>query len=307
MTNVLVIGGGSIAEKHILNLIKLKFIVYSLTSNDNFLNDNKDIKKIKSIDKAPNILFAIIANSTNKHLKYMEILAKKKIHIYCEKPIFHKAFNYLKLKNLITKNNIHFFVGYQLLQDTKVKYIKEKLKKQIIKSFIATVGHNYEVWRKNKPRKESYYNKTSLGGGVIFELVHEINLIRNLIGDIEEIKSFKSQFNQDKCELLAVSIIKTKNKILGTLYQDMLSKNLFRNLKIITNKVTYDIDFKKNIIFENEKKIVFKDNNSQISLLEKNICEFIKLIKKRKKDSVFYDSAVNDLKNCLIMHKNKVF
>ena len=51
---------------------------------------------------------------------------------------------------------------------------------------------------------------------------------------------------------------KDKNKILGTLYQDMYSKNLFRNLKIITNKFTYDIDFKKNIIFENEKKIFFK-------------------------------------------------
>ena len=49
----------------------------------------------------------------------------------------------------------------------------------------------------------------------------------------------------------------------------MYSKNLFRNLKIITNKFTYDIDFKKNIIFENEKKIFFKDNNSQINLLEK--------------------------------------
>ena len=303
MSNVLVIGGGSIAEKHILNLIKLKFIVYSLTSNDNFLNGNKDIKKIKSIDKVPNILFAIIANSTNRHLKYMEILARKKIHIYCEKPIFHKKFNYLKLKNLIIKNNIHFYVGYQLLLDSKVKYIKEKLKKQIIRSFIATVGHNYEVWRKNKPRKESYYNKTSSGGGVIFELVHEINLIRNLIGDIKEIKSFKSRFSQDKCELLAVSIIKTKNKILGTLYQDMLSKNLFRNLKIITNKVTYDIDFKKNIILENEKKIIFKDNNSQIKLLEKSIFEFTKLIKKKKTNLVFYDAAVNDLKDCLMMHK----
>ena len=303
MKNVLVIGGGSIAEKHIFNLIKLKFTVYSFTSNNNFLNDNKDIKKIKSIEKIPHIIFAIIASSTNRHLKYMEILARKKIHIYCEKPIFHKKFNYLKLKNIIKKNNIHFYVGYQLLQDTKVKYIKAKLKKQTIKSFISTVGHNYEVWRKNKPRKESYYNKTSLGGGVIFELVHEINLIRNLIGDIEEIKSFKSQLSQDKCERLAVSIIRTKNRILGTLYQDMLSKSLFRNLKIITDKATYDIDFKANIIFENEKKVVFRDNNSQINLLEKSICEFIKLIKKRKTNLVFYDAAVNDLKNCLMMHK----
>ena len=103
MSNVLVIGGGSIAEKHIFNLIKLKYVVYSFTSNKNFLKDNKDIKKIKSINKVPDILFAIIANSTYKHLKFIETLAKKKIHIYCEKPIFYKKFNYLKLKNLLKK------------------------------------------------------------------------------------------------------------------------------------------------------------------------------------------------------------
>ena len=85
----------------------------------------------------------------------------------------------------------------------------------------------------------------------------------------------------------------------------MYSKNLFRNLKIITNKFTYDIDFKKNIIFENEKKIFFKDNNSQINLLEKSICEFIKLIKEKKTNLVFYDAAVNDLKTCLSMQKIK--
>ena len=66
MRNVLVIGGGSIAEKHIFNLIKLKFDVYSITSNNNFLKENNDIKKIKNINKVPNILFAIIAKIQNK-------------------------------------------------------------------------------------------------------------------------------------------------------------------------------------------------------------------------------------------------
>lgn len=303
MNNVLVIGGGSIAEKHVQNLIKLKYTVYSYTSNEKFFKHNKEIKRIKNINNIPEIYFAVIASSTNKHLKYLEILINKKIHIYCEKPIYHKKFNYKKIRDLLKKKKVYFFVGYQLLQDSKVNFVREKIKKKKILSFIAKVGHDYEVWRKNSPRKESYYNQTSLGGGVIFELIHEINLIRNLIGDIEKIKSFKSNSEHQKCELVAVSIIKTKKNILGTLYQDMLSNNLFRSLKIITIDKNYDIDFKKNTIYENEKEILFKESNSQISLLQKNLKYFIDLIENTKPNTSFYDFAVEDLKCCLKMHK----
>ena len=63
----------------------------------------------------------------------------------------------------------------------------------------------------------------------------------------------------------------------------MYSKNLFRNLKIITNKFTYDIDFKKNIILENTKKEFSSKIITQANkLIRKSICEFIKLIKGKK-------------------------
>ena len=42
----------------------------------------------------------------------------------------------------------------------------------------------------------------------------------------------------------------------------------------------------KKILSLKMKKIFFKDNNSQINLLEKSICEFIKLIKEKNKSSI---------------------
>ena len=78
MDNVLVIGSGSIAKKHIDNLYNLGFRIYVFTSNNKFKEKNDKIKKIKNLNKIPKILFAIIANSTNNHLKYIELLIKKK-------------------------------------------------------------------------------------------------------------------------------------------------------------------------------------------------------------------------------------
>jgi len=300
--NVLVLGSGSIAQKHIKNLVYLRYKVYVYSNNINHRINNKKIKRILNFKNPPKFDFAIIANSTFKHYDSVKFLIKKKIHFYCEKPIYHKKFNYLKIRKQLKKNKIIFHSGYQLLKDSKVEYIKKKLKNLKVKSFIASVGHDFTKWRKNKIRKNSYYINTSKGGGVIFELVHEINLISNLFGKILNIKTFKTSSSNFKCEDIATSIISTEKKIIGTLYQDMYSRFFFRNLKIITDKKNYIIDFEKNIVLENKKIIKFKDSNSQMILLKKNLKEFIKKIKKNDYSLKNFDNSVLDLKNCLKMH-----
>ena len=95
-------------------------------------------------------------------------------------------------KKLIVKNKINFFMGYQLLNDSKVEYVKKKLKNIRQKSFQVSVGHNFEKWRKDGVRKDSYFSRKSMGGGVIFELIHEISLISDLFGKILKIKTIKS-------------------------------------------------------------------------------------------------------------------
>jgi predicted dehydrogenase len=301
--NVLIIGSGSIAKKHIINLKKLNYSVYISTSNKNFIKKKNDLINIKNLKSYPTFEFAIIANNTNDHFKSIDYLIKKKIHIYCEKPISNKMFNYKKIRILLKKNKIIYHSGYQLLNDSKVLFLKKKLKKLKIKSFIASVGHDFTKWRDDKLRNNSYYSNTSMGGGVIFDLVHEVNLIRFFFGNIANIKTFKKKSDLFNCEDIAVSIIKTKKNIIGTLYQDMYSRFLFRSIQIITNKKNYKIDFVKNCIFENDKIIEFRNSNKQISLLKKNLIVFIKKIKKRDYSLSNFDESIDDLKNCLKMHK----
>jgi len=303
MKRVLILGSGSIAVKHIKNLLELNFYVLVYTKNKSFEIKNRNIERIYNINDIPKIHFAIIANKTNDHLKYLKILIKKKIHIYCEKPIFFKKFNYLDIKKKLKKNNLIFHCGYQLLQDTKVKYFKRKLKNLEIKSFTAEVGHNFEKWRNDKIIKDKYFSNTKKGGGTIFELVHEINLVQELFGTIRDIKSFKLISKKYKCEDVVASVIYTKKNIIGTLYQDMYSKYLFRKIRVITSRATFVIDFAKNQVLKNNKILKIKGDNSQQILLKRNLIEFITNIKFKKKSTKNYDIAVNDLKTCIKMHE----
>ena len=54
----------------------------------------------------------------------------------------------------------------------------------------AFVGQNIKDWRKNYNFKESYANFRELGGGVVFDLIHELDLIQWIVGEVEDLCSF---------------------------------------------------------------------------------------------------------------------
>lgn len=306
MKKVLVIGTGSIAQKHIdiLNSLNYSVYVYSET-NEKFFKKNSKITRLVNLAKLDNFEFTILANKTSNHLRILKILIKQKMHIYCEKPIYCKKFNYHHIKNLIKKNKIIFHNGYQLRNDTKIKYIQKKLKNQKIKSFQVSVGHDFNKWRKAGIHKKSYFSDTKKGGGVIFELIHEINLINLLFGKIKKISTIKSNSENYKCEDVAVSIIETKNKILGSLYQDMLSNVLFRYINIVTNKNFFKIDIANNLIIEDNKIKKFDNKNNQVDLLRKNILLFKNRINKKDYSLDDFNTALFDLDTCIKMHNSK--
>ena len=90
MKKVLVIGTGSIAEKHIKNLLELNYKVSIYSESKNKIKKIKNLNYLDNLKKLHIFEFVILANATNKHLKYLKILIKNKKHIYCEKPIYFK-------------------------------------------------------------------------------------------------------------------------------------------------------------------------------------------------------------------------
>lgn len=303
---ILIIGSGSIALKH-FEILNKSFDVYFLSKNSNVKNiiNKKKIYKSRTEIRNSKFIFAIIANQTYDHLNAINWCVKKKINIYCEKPIYHKKFNFKNLRNIIIKNKIFFICGYQLRMDDKINYIKEILKKNKPESFQFQVGHNILNWRKKPTRVHSYYIDTKKGGGCINELVHEINLIQYLFGKIVKIKSynkFTSRFNF-KCEEFATSVIETEKHQIGTLYQDIFSPILFRKLLIVCKKKLIEYDMAQNNLIINKKKINLKTSNNQTKLIKSKLMFFKNLIKKNKFTIKHYDESVQDLIVIQKMHE----
>jgi predicted dehydrogenase len=155
MKKALVIGTGSIAEKHIKNLLELNYKVSVYSESKNKIKKYTNINYLENLKNLNIFEFVILANSTNNHLKYLKILIKNKKNIYCEKPIYFKNFNISKIRKDIIKSNILVFVGYQLMVHEKIKFLQKKLNKEKIISFIFKVGHDFRKWR-----KKNFFKKT---------------------------------------------------------------------------------------------------------------------------------------------------
>jgi predicted dehydrogenase len=185
----------------------------------------------------------------------------------------------------------------------------KKIKGEKINYIEVRVGHNLKYWRKKRIRKDSYFIDSKKGGGAIFELVHEINLINNIFGKIIKIKTITKNIlnNYDKCEDQAISIFETNKRISGTLVQDMVSNNKVRYIKIFMDKSLVKLDFIKNRIsvIEDKKINIVKNKlqDLQKNLIMKNVESFIEIINRKKFSIKFFDEAVYDLKICKKMHE----
>lgn len=164
---VVVIGCGSIGERHIYNL--KNFGVNSLHIVD---FDKNKVKKLEakynvkghfSTDKSLSVNpdLSIICTDPASHITLAEKCLKKSSHIFIEKPISHDP-NKVKLllKNADSKK-LKIFVGYNFRYNSGLNELKNILKKQNKSPYLisSNFGHHIKYWHPNSNFKNHYILK----------------------------------------------------------------------------------------------------------------------------------------------------
>tara|TARA_Y100000031_G_C8161157_1_gene357050 strand:- start:26 stop:973 length:948 start_codon:yes stop_codon:yes gene_type:complete len=308
---ILIIGLGSIGQRHALNLIKIgyKNLIFQ-TPNKNKIQ-NKKLKKIKAYKKLNYALYekpdlAFICTPTNSHTEIAIKLAKKKINFFMEKPVGNNENKIKKLIKLCKKNKIINMVGYMMRFHPaiiKLKSIINNSKKGDFFYFNSEWGEYLPEWNKytKKNYKKNYAANKSMGGGVALTLSHDLDTARFLFGDVSGVSVKKNNFNPLKIQ--AESIIdfnvNFKNNIYGNIHLDYLQKNKIRvwNLIGIKKRVTFDY-YKKQLLIKKEKGKIFynykKFDRNKLFLNE--IKYFLNCLKKNKKTNCDVDHSYKTLK-----------
>jgi len=175
--SALVVSYGSIGQRH-AKILNTKFKIKDLTvCTKKKLNRFNTLKSLYDLKKKPT--YIVIASPTSKHFEQLKYIEKKfkNIQILVEKPLFDKY------KKLNIRNN-KIFVGYNLRFHPIIKYIQKIIKRKKIIDIKITCNSYLPKWRPDQFYKHSSSARKSLGGGVILDLSHEIDLVRWLFGEI---------------------------------------------------------------------------------------------------------------------------
>lgn len=264
-----VIGNGSIGKRHINNLISLgidniTLCRSSLKGNDLNLKEIVGLEEILKIQ--PN--FVIVSNPTSLHFKTLEFLIQNQFNILCEKPLLHlsKEWELLKplLKNYKGFSNVVFNLRYHpCIQKTKELLDNNELGE--INSARFFVGQYLPDWRPETNHLECYSAHKEMGGGVVMDLVHEIDLAEYLLGkpkgQIHSIASKVSDVTIDSLDIAEV-LYKTGNNKIVNIHMDYLYRGYSRHFLISGKEFNLHCD-----LFENTIKVT-GNQNEQIQSFE---------------------------------------
>ncbi|MFA6096758.1 MAG: Gfo/Idh/MocA family oxidoreductase [Candidatus Paceibacterota bacterium] len=241
---ILITGCGSIGMRHLKNFKRIKGCEVSVfrTSCDNVLEFEKEhgVKVFsdfaKALDEKPDGV--VISNPTSLHIKYATEAAKRGCGLLIEKPISHDLKGVANLIKIIEKKKLAVLVGCNLRFHRHLIKIKEILgKKTLGKIYFArlSVGSFLPQWRPGRNYSRSYSGKRDLGGGVVLDLIHEIDYALWLFGDPVGINANVCKLSDLEIETedYAEIFLKFKTGISVQIHMDYLNRFLARECEIV--------------------------------------------------------------------------
>ncbi|MBI4377618.1 MAG: Gfo/Idh/MocA family oxidoreductase [Nitrospinae bacterium] len=249
--NILVVGGGSIGERHARCFSKINGIKVSIC--EPYEKKLKDLKEKYSFDKyykdfadikLDYFTGVIIATPPNLHVPMAIKAAKNGCHLMIEKPLSLNLRGISQLKKVIKAKRLVCGVAYILRHFPCLNRIKTLLSEECIGRILsirAKVGSFFPGARPDY--KKIYFAKKVMGGGVILDYSHESNYLEWLVGRVKEVSCFYDTLSLDvETEDIAVMLLRFSSQIIGEIHINCFQKDDSRTLEIIGDKGTITCD-----------------------------------------------------------------
>ena len=283
---LLVLGPGSIGLKHIKAARKINpFLEIGVfRTRLKKIYQKSDFLEFQNIQEAiswkPDLI--IVATPANMHFSNTKELITLGIPIILEKPIGHKKDSIEDWLNLEKKRISNILVGYQLRFDPSYKLIKDSISEGILGKIFSAhffCGSWLPNWRK-KDYRDSVSVSNDLGGGIVAELSHELDLCLSLLGQIDLIFCSKSNSNllDIQCEDNLHLMAKSQNCSKIVIDLDFCTFSERRFLLIRGNEGELFWDITKDKLIKKDKKgenLLWQGNNNTELRLENQIKDII--------------------------------
>jgi predicted dehydrogenase len=262
----LFVGYGSIAKKHLNNLISLH------ESNSETLiidiyreSESKVVDDIHLIyvDSIFNILPAskinyqaiFITSPTSRHYDSLKQVIDLSDNFFIEKPVFDSSSYDISFLDNYPKKNI--YVACPIRHSLIYKELKLYCDSNKPHSIQVICSSDLRLWRKNRDYRETYSAHQSMGGGVDLDLIHEWDYVIDLLGLPQIVKSLKSKVSKLDIDSYDIALYIAKfNNTLVEIHLDYFGRAPLRYARVLDSKGTKVFDFLRGTIYNETSNII---------------------------------------------------
>ena len=251
---ILVIGAGSIGERHIRVLWNLGYTnIHVLRREFQELRDigSAFVTVHLSWEEAIKInpFIAFICSPTSLHLEQTLLCINNGIHVFVEKPLTHNLDGIIQIKKALLGSGVYLQVGYMMRFHPLIQKIKEEILSKKYGELISIQSKWAEYlpdWHPWEDYRQSYAARKELGGGVALTLSHDIDLALFLADSFVKsthiTKSYNSKLEVD-VESGADIILQFENKTTANIHLNYYEKQKERFLKLVFDEASFHFDF----------------------------------------------------------------
>ena len=250
----LVVGGGSIGTRHLQNLVALGLSNMALVEPDEQKRENliREIGVIgfKQLDQGlswePD--FVVIATPTHLHAAQALDIAREGFHMFIEKPLAH-SFEYLsEIEDEVRRQKLITLVGCNLRFHPGLIKVKQLLEDSAIGRVVAArieFGQYLPDWHPHEDYRQGYSARRNLGGGVVLDVIHEIDYARWLLGEVQSIVCFSGKLSRleiDSDDTAAI-LMRISSDAICEIHLDYVQRAYSRTCHVIGDKGTIRWDY----------------------------------------------------------------
>ena len=246
MPRILIAGLGSIGRRHLRNLLSLGLQdILLLRTNQEQVKEAPHLPVFTHLEDAldlhPNAI--IITNPTAHHLDVALPAVEAGCHLFVEKPLSHTWDRVQELLDVAQARQTIGLVGFDMHFDPGLRKVRELISTNTVghvTAIQAQVGQYLPDWHPWEDYRHGLSARVDAGGGVILDLIHEIDYVRWLMGEAKEVICLngRSSSLEIETEDTAAIILRFRSGAIGTINLDYVQRILSRSCRIIGEEGT---------------------------------------------------------------------
>ena len=251
MYRVLIAGLGSIGRRHLGNLRQLgvqDILLYR--TRPELLPEAPELPVFTDLQQAlatrPDIV--IVSNPTAYHLQVAFPAAEAGCNLFIEKPLSHAWEGVEAFLSVVQRQRLLSMVGFDLRFDPGLCKVKALLEAGCIGHVVAIqaqVGQYLPDWRPSEDYRQGMSARAETGGGVILDLIHELDYVSWLIGPVSHVTCFAEKVSSLHIETedTAAILLRFAHGAIGTVHLDYIQRAPSRTCRIIGEEGTILWDY----------------------------------------------------------------